>query len=120
MSGNVFASRPASTTGDNTSAIISNNGARVVWGSEGTGFVVKMEDSPLHREIGSFAFVVLTDAGVDVVGTADGQASGISKLGHHKAGFTVLVQRGAAPLSLKRRSSGYSKVWTFCWGISFK
>jgi hypothetical protein len=44
----------------------------------------------LHREIGSFAFVVLTDAGVDVVGTADGQASGISKLNHHKAGFTVL------------------------------
>lgn len=52
--------------------------------------VVKREDSPLHRENGSFAFVVLTDAGVDVVGTADGQASGISKLNHYKAGFTVL------------------------------
>jgi len=79
-------------------AIISDNGARVVWGSEGTGLVFKREDSPLHREIGSFAFVVLMDARVDVVGTADGQA-GIAKLDHHKARFTVLVQRRVAPLS---------------------
>src|ERR1700683_1996897 len=86
---------PASTAGDNAtdmSAAIGDNGARVAWGREGTRFVVKREDSPLHREIGSAVFIVVTDAGVDVVGTADSQAGGIAMLDHHKAGFTIQVQ----------------------------
>lgn len=92
--GDVLSRCPASTASDNaadTPAAIGDNSAGVAWGGKGTGLVVKRKDRLLHREIRSAVFVVVTDAGTDVVGTADSQAGGIAVLGHHKAGFPILV-----------------------------
>jgi len=96
----VLVSHPAipantcSNNASNTSAAIGNDGVGVAGGREGTRFVVKREDSPLHRKIGRAIFIVVTDTGADVVGTADSQAGGIAMLDHYKAGFTILVQHG--------------------------
>lgn len=105
--GDVLGSYPASTAGDyaaDASAAIGDDGAGVAWGG-GPGPVVKREDSPLHREIGSAVFEVVTDTGADVVGTADGQGGGIAVLDHHKTGFTVLVKRGRVTHILVRDST---------------
>jgi hypothetical protein len=53
---------------------------------------VKWENGPLFGSLGFIVVEVATDVGENATGTADGQSSGVTALGHRKTWVAVLVK----------------------------
>ena len=87
--------RLSSTTGEDAADAaegVSDDGAGIAGGGEGTRLVVVGDDSPLRRGLVSIVAKIFADVGEYTGGAAYGDSSGLAVLDNQQARFTVGVE----------------------------